>query len=91
MALALVCGEEPAKAPSAGLRLAEYQMAAVTQRCDQPGGAAMVWHEAPEPGTLLGDTLTWLMQSMRAGAQALPLPDLSVAPGQVSNRRYGAD
>src|SRR5207237_3680196 len=74
VALALVSGEEPAAAVSAALGWAEYQMAAVTQRCDEPNGAAMVWHEAPEPGTLLGDTLTWLMQSMRAGAQALPLP-----------------
>src|SRR4030081_1137873 len=41
VALALVSGEEPAKAPSAALRLAEYQLTGHTERCDQPGGAAM--------------------------------------------------
>ena len=40
VALALVCGEEPAKAPSAVLRLAEFRLSGVTQRQDTPGGAA---------------------------------------------------
>ena len=35
VALALVCGEEPAKAPSAALRLAEYRLSGHAERCDQ--------------------------------------------------------
>jgi len=37
------------------LGLAEYTLAATTQRCDEPNGAAMVWHVSPEPGNTLSD------------------------------------
>src|SRR5580704_17482530 len=38
---AVLCGEQPTQAPSAGLQLAAYCLRGVTQRCDRVGGAAM--------------------------------------------------
>src|SRR5437762_6020416 len=70
-ALALVCGEEPAKAPSAALRLAEYRLSGHAERCDQPGGAAMVWQNFPEVGGTLADALVGLMS---APYPVAPLP-----------------
>src|SRR4029077_14530787 len=51
VALALVSGEQPAQAPSAALQLATYCLRGVTQRCNQVGGAMMLWNNLPDSGS----------------------------------------
>jgi hypothetical protein len=53
--LAIVSGLPPVEGAREALRMAEFSLAALTQRIDQPNGAAMAWHESRELGTVLGN------------------------------------
>ena len=53
--LAIVSGLPPVEAAREALRMAEFSLAAMTQRIDQPNGAAMAWLESRELGTVLGN------------------------------------
>ena len=46
--LAIVSGLPPVEAAREALRMAEFSLAAMTQRIDQPNGAAMAWYESRE-------------------------------------------
>jgi hypothetical protein len=74
VALALISGEQPAQAPSAALQLATYCLRGVTQRCNQVGGAMMLWSNLPEVGSSLGETLAGLIEDIAAGTWAAALP-----------------
>ena len=41
-------GLPPVEAAREALRMAEFSLAAMTQRIDQPNGAAMAWYESRE-------------------------------------------
>ena len=74
VALTLICGEPPAAAPSAALRLAGYRLSGITRRQDTAGSAALAWNNLPEAGSTLGDTLVGLIEDVAAGTWAATLP-----------------
>jgi hypothetical protein len=69
--LAFLCGEQPDKAPSEALRIAEHRLSGITRRQDTAGSAALAWSNLSDTGSTLGEVGSFAEGRHKAAALAI--------------------